>query len=93
MYPERLFIDTASQKSRFGALDCPKRFLVPLSPQERETVRATLYSERFADHSVREVHATLLDGGSYLGSVRTIYRILEKDGATVERRDQLRHPS
>ena len=81
------------QKSRFVALTSPKRFLGPLSPQEGETIRATLYSERFADSSVREVRATLLEEGMYLASVRTMYRILEKDGATAERRDQLRHPS
>ncbi len=71
----------------------PKTVPRALSPQERETVRATLYSERFADSSVREVHATLLEEGIYLASVRTMYRILGKDGATAERRDQLRHPS
>ena len=71
----------------------PKTVPRALSPQERKTVRATLYSERFADSSVREVHATLLEEGIYLASVRTMYRILGKDGATAERRDQLRHPS
>ena len=87
------FYRHGKSKEPFCGPRLPKTVPRALSPQERETVRGTLYSERFADHSVREVHATLLDEGSYLGSVRTIYRILEKDGATVERRDQLRHPS
>ena len=69
-----------------------KRVPRALDPQERETVRTTLYSDRFADQSVREVYAILLEEGIYLASVRTIYRILARDGATRERRDQLRHP-
>lgn len=71
----------------------PKHVPRALTAPEREEVRATLYSGRFADSSVREVHATLLDEGKHLSSVRTMYRILAKDGASRERRDQLRHPS
>lgn len=63
-----------------------------LTSAERQTVRETLYSERFADQSPREVYATLLDEGQYLCSVRTMYRLLEEEQAVRERRDQLRHP-
>jgi len=52
-----------------------------------------LYSERFADQAPRQVWATLLDEGTYLCSVRTMYRILDEDQASRERRDQLRRPS
>jgi putative transposase len=63
-----------------------------LSQGERETVLATLNSERFVDQAPREVYATLLDEGSYLCSVRTMYRILAAAQQVRERRNQLRHP-
>ena len=63
-----------------------------LSADEREVVRAVLNSERFQDCSPAAIQATLLDEGQYLCSTRTMYRLLEEDGATRERRDQLIHP-
>ncbi len=50
-------------------------------------------SERFCDQSLAEVYATLLDEGSYLCSVRTMYRLLAANDEVRERRDQLRHPA
>jgi len=38
------------------------------------------------------VHATLLDEGRWLCSLRTMYRILDENGQVHERRNQLRHP-
>jgi putative transposase len=63
-----------------------------LTVDERESVRALLNSERFQDCSPAAINATLLDEGQYLCSTRTMYRVLEEDGATRERRDQLVHP-
>src|ERR1035438_1218323 len=63
-----------------------------LGAEELQTVRAVLNSERFQDCSPAAISATLLDEGQYLCSTRTMYRILEEDGATRERRDQLTHP-
>lgn len=63
-----------------------------LSPTERESVRATLNCERFQDCAPAAIQATLLDEGQYLCSTRTLYRILQEDGATRERRNQLTHP-
>jgi hypothetical protein len=60
--------------------------------EERESVRALLNSEHFQDCSPAAINATLLDRGQYLCSTRTMYRVLEEDGATRERRDQLVHP-
>jgi hypothetical protein len=51
-----------------------------------------LYEPRFADRSPGEVVATLLDEQRYLCSERTMYRILAAQGASRERRNQLRHP-
>ena len=64
-----------------------------LSNTERETVRDLLNSPRFVDCAPAAIQATLLDEGQYLCSTRTMYRILEQDGATRERRDQLTHPA
>jgi putative transposase len=64
-----------------------------LREQERETVRAVLNSGRFQDCAPAAIQATLLDEGQYLCSTRTMYRVLQQDGATRERRDQLTHPA
>jgi putative transposase len=64
-----------------------------LSADERQVVRAVLNSERFQDSSPAAIHATLLDEGEYHCSIRTMYRLLEQDGSTRERRDQLIHPA
>ena len=63
-----------------------------LSLPERATVRDCLHEERFQDRSPAAVYATLLDEGVYHCSLRTMYRLLEQDGETRERRDQLTHP-
>jgi putative transposase len=64
-----------------------------LAAEEQEHVRQTLYSERFMDKSPYQVYAALLDDGVYLCSVRTMYRILEQENASKERRNQLRRPN
>jgi len=64
-----------------------------LDPHERQAILDTLNSERFCDASPAEVHATLLEEETYLGSPRTMYRVLADAHEVRERRDQLRHPS
>lgn len=64
-----------------------------LAPAEQQRVLDVLHSERFQDKAPTEVFATLLDEGTYLCSVRTMYRILEQAGEVRERRNQLHHPS
>lgn len=63
-----------------------------LPEAEKTQLRAMLNSERFQDQAPREVYATLLDEGQYLGHWRTMYRILAENKAIRERRNQLRHP-
>jgi len=63
-----------------------------LAPIERQAILDTLHSERFVDQSPAEVHATLLEEQQYLGSVRTMYRVLAEADEVRERRDQARHP-
>jgi putative transposase len=62
------------------------------SAAERQRVLDTLNSERFADCSPGQTYATLLDEGLYLGSVRTMYRLLASCDQVRERRNQLIHP-
>ncbi len=61
-----------------------------LSQAEREAVLQLLHEERFQDRSPAAVQATLLDEGHYLCSTRSMYRILEQEGESRERRDQRR---
>ena len=63
-----------------------------LDAQEQQALLAALNSERFADTAPAAVHATLLSEGTYLGSVRTMYRLLAASGSCRERRKQLTHP-
>lgn len=64
-----------------------------LDAPERQMLLQTLNSDRFADTAPAAVHATLLDEGRYLGSVRTMYRLLASHGGARERRNQLIHPA
>jgi putative transposase len=56
-------------------------------------VLGVLHEERFQDWAPAAVQATLLDEGNYLCSTRTMYRILEQEGETRDRRDQAIHPA
>ena len=49
---------------------------------ERKVLLDTLNSDRFVDCAPAAVHATLLDEGCYLGSVRTMYRLLQATGSS-----------
>jgi putative transposase len=63
-----------------------------LSVSERERIITVLNSPRLADCTPYTAWARLLDEGTYLGSVRTFYRVLAAAGLVRERRDQLVHP-
>jgi putative transposase len=63
-----------------------------LSEREQQQVLDLLHSERFVDQSPAEVHASLLDEGVYLCSLRTMYRLLAAHDEVRERRNQRRHP-
>ena len=64
-----------------------------LSQAEQALVLQALCSERFADTAPAAVHATLLDEGCYLSSVRTMYRLLAASDSSAERRRQRSHPA
>jgi putative transposase len=63
-----------------------------LTAAERDAVLAALNSSRFADKSVAQVWATLLDEGTYLCSMSSMHRILRAVGQSRERRRQATHP-
>ncbi len=63
-----------------------------LTPAERAEVLAVLTSQRFADKSVAQTWAMLLDEGTYLCSQSTMHRILRDNDAAGERRRQATHP-
>jgi putative transposase len=75
-----------------GARHERRSSLRALALAERQTVLDTLHGERFVDRAPAQVAATLLEEGTYLCSVRTMYRFLAQAAEVRERRTQLRHP-
>jgi putative transposase len=64
-----------------------------LSQAERDSVRALLNSEDFVDKAPATVYHELLDEGTYVASVSSMYRILRAHGEVKERRRQAVHPA
>jgi putative transposase len=64
-----------------------------LCDAERAAVLDVLHQPRFVDLAPAEVHATQMDEGRYICSVRTMHRVLAENAEVRERRNQLRHPS
>jgi len=94
-----LSVSRASVLRHRAALTAPPRTAKPrplsaraLPEIERAHVLDHLRARRFADQTPTEVFATLLDEGTYLCSIRTMYRILEAQGEVIERRRQRTHP-
>ena len=57
-----------------------------MSVSERLNILACLRLERFVDCSPVTIYYTLLDEGTRLCSIRTMYRILQENGENAERR-------
>lgn len=64
-----------------------------LSAAERAGVRAVLNSEEHVDKAPAAVYHELLDAGTYLASISTMYRILREHDEVHERRRQAVHPA
>ena len=62
-----------------------------LCDKEKQTVLDLLHSERFVDKTPYDVYHTLLDEGEYYCSMRTMYRLLETQGESKDRRAQRNH--
>jgi putative transposase len=63
-----------------------------LTAEQKQRILEACASERFIDCAPAHIHAALLDAGEYIGSVRTIYRVLSEDAPLRDRRNQRRHP-
>lgn len=70
----------------------PRRVPRRLGDEERERVRSVLDSPAYVDQPPAEVYGALLSAGTYLCSVRTMYRVLAEASEVRERRAQRRHP-
>jgi putative transposase len=87
---------THYRRARPGRVTEPRPRPAPpnkLSEAEVDAVLAELRSERFVDASPDQVYFTLLDEGTYLASVSSMYRILRANGEVKERRRQATHPA
>ena len=91
-----IYRDHARRRHRLSPLWPPPprpRAPLALSELERQALREVRDRDRFADCAPRAVYARLLDEGRYLGSVRTMYRLLAVSGQSRERRHQCVHPA
>ena len=64
-----------------------------LSEAEEQAIIEVLNEERFCDMAPAQIWATLLDEGSYLCSISTMYRLLRRRHQVRERRRIARHPA
>lgn len=64
-----------------------------LSQAETAELLAVLRSPRFCDLAPAQVWAMLLDEGTYLASISTMYRVLRSCDEVRERRAQAKHPA
>jgi len=64
-----------------------------LSDAEFDELLDVLNSPEFVDLAPAQVWAILLDGGIYLASISTMYRVLHSEGEVRERRRQATHPA
>jgi putative transposase len=63
-----------------------------LTDVELDALLDLLHSPQFVDLAPAQVWAILLDAGTYLASISTMYRVLRADGEVRERRRQATHP-
>jgi hypothetical protein len=64
-----------------------------LSEAETTELLAVLRSPRFCDLAPAQIWAMLLDEGTYLASISTMYRVLRACDEVRERRAQAKHPA
>ena len=64
-----------------------------LTDVEFDELLDLLHSPDFVDLAPAQVWAILLDGGTYLASISTMYRVLRSEGEVRERRRQATHPA
>jgi transposase InsO family protein len=62
-----------------------------MTVDEKQTVLGIMHSEKFVDKTPYHIFNTLIDEGVYHCSVRSMYRMLEKQGESSDRRPQRNH--
>ena len=84
--PFELLLPTGSQ----GSTPTTRWWTQPnaLGEDEQAPILDVLHSDAHVDHSPYDVFAALLDEGTYLASIRSFYRVLEKNGETTTRTNQ-----
>ena len=87
--------DRRRSRHRVGPSADPAARPVPvnkLSDAESAELIAVLNSQRFVDKAPPQIYATLLVEGTYLCSISTMYRTLERNRQVKDRRRQATHP-
>lgn len=74
----------ATQDRRKGAC---KRVPRKLSREEQDLIIQTCCSHEYKDSNPYEIHASLLDKGTYIASVSSFYRVLKKNNLIHHRRN------
>ena len=64
-----------------------------LTDAECDALLAVLHSPAFVDLAPAQVWAILLDAGTYMASISTMYRVLRGEGEVRDRRRQATHPA
>lgn len=79
-----------ARRPRSASQNVRRRAPIPrrLDEAERQRLLDTMHLPEFADQPPTEVYASLLGRGTYLASIRTMYRVLAAVGETKERRNQ-----
>ncbi|WP_104201215.1 hypothetical protein [Cryobacterium sp. Y29] len=60
---------------------------------ERRQILAVVNPDSFVDLPPIQIYAQLLDAGTYLCSISTMYRVLNENQQVKDRRRQARHPA
>ena len=89
--PRATYYRHQHDRQRASVASRPKAPKNALSSEERQQVLDILHSERFIDKTPYEAFNTLIDKGEYYCSPRTMYRVLEEQGETLDRRKQRNH--
>jgi transposase InsO family protein len=93
-YPRASYYRLIAGKERIPSLEPagrPRRSVRKLSAVEETTILQLLNSPRFCDMAPAEAFTTLLDEGHYYCSVRTMYRLLARNGLCLQRRQRDAH--
>lgn len=71
----------------------PTTSRLSLKPVEQQEILNILHSEEYQDKAPYQVYASLLDKGVYHCSIRTMYRLLQKEHCGIhDRRRQVKRP-